>query len=186
LALAAPEKLPAYYNWQCERGDHHQALSTLHAFLERADLSEALAQSLAMTAVDQASLGIIARRAAEGDAGAQTVRASLQAYLGAAVFTPPGPHRVQSSPYGNSTTAFDPASYPPAEFDHYLQESSGYFDRQRMATWIKYWVSNGNKSEVYRVLADADERGIDIRCYDQLFALALALHGKARAYPLSP
>src|SRR5258708_4443342 len=33
LALAAPEKLPTYYTWQCVRGDHHHALSTLHAFL---------------------------------------------------------------------------------------------------------------------------------------------------------
>jgi len=52
-----------------------------------------------------------------------------------------------------------------------------------MAAWTEYWVSNGSKSEVYRALADADERGIDIRCYDRLFALALALYGKARAYP---
>jgi hypothetical protein len=183
LALAAPEKLPTYYDWQCERGDHHQALSTLHAFLERTDLSEALAQSLVMTAVDQVSLGIIARRAAEGDAGAQTVRARQQAYLGAAVFAPPSPHRDQNPPYENHTAPFDPARYPPAEFDLSLRESSGYLDRQHIAAWTEYWVSNGSKSEVYRVLADADERGIDIRCYDQLFALALALYGKARAYP---
>jgi len=183
LALAAPEKLPTYYDWQCERSDHHQALSTLHAFLKRTDLSEALAQSLAMTAVDQVSLGIIARRAAEGDAGAQTVRARQQAYLGAAVFAPPSPHRDQNPPYENHTAPFDPARYPPAEFDLSLRESSGYLDRQHMAAWTEYWVSNGSKSEVYRVLADADERGIDIRCYDQLFALALALYGKARAYP---
>ncbi len=183
LALAAPEKLPTYYTWQCVRGDHHHALSTLHAFLERADLSEALGQSLAMTAIDQVSLGIIARRAAEGDAGAQMVRARQQAYLGAAVFAPPSPHKDQSTPYRSHTTAFDPARYPPAEFDRYLRESSGYLDKQHMAAWTEYWVSNGNKSEVYRVLADADERGIDIRCYDRLFALALALYGKARAYP---
>ena len=60
-------------------------------FSIRADLSEALAQSLAMTAIDQVSLGIIARRAAEGDAGAQIVQARQQAYLGAAAFAPHQP-----------------------------------------------------------------------------------------------
>jgi hypothetical protein len=183
LALAAPEKLSAYYNWQCDRGDHHHALSTLHSFLERADLSEALGQSLAMTAIDQVSLGIIARRAAEGDTGAQMVRVRQQVYLGAAVFAPPDPHKDQRSPYEGYTNAFDPARYPPELFDLYLRESSGYLDKQYIATWAEYWVSNGNKSEVYRALADADERGIDIRCYDRLFALALTLYGKARAYP---
>ena len=183
LALAAPEKLPAYYDWQCARGDHHQALSTLHAFLERADVSEPLAQSLAMTAIDQVSLGIIARRAAEGDAGAQTVLARQQAYLGSAAFASPRPQTDQSTPYGRYTTAFDPARYPPAEFDAYLRESSGYIDKQHIATWTDYWATNGNKSEVYRMLADADERGFDIQCYDRLFALALTVYGKARAYP---
>ena len=43
--------------------------------------------------------------------------------------------------------------------------------------------STAKKAEVYRVLADADARGVDIECYDRLFALARALYGKARAYP---
>ncbi len=183
LALVAPEKLPAYYHWQCDRGDHHQALNTLHAFLEKADLLEPIAQSLAMTAIDQVSLHIIARRAAQGDNGAQTVQVRQQAYLGAAAFALSNAETDQSTPGQHNATVFDPGKYPPAEFDAYLRDYPGYLTRQHMAAWIDYWTANGKKTEVYRVLSDADTRGVDIECYDRLFALARALYGKARAHP---
>ena len=178
LAMVAPEKLAAYYLWQCERGEHHQALSTLHAFLERADLREPIAHSLAMTAIDHGSLHIIARRATQGDAGAQTVQARQQASLGAAAFALTKPRAGVGMPDRGDTTAFDPASYPPAAFDASLEELPG-----PITAWIDYWEASGQKREVYRVLAEADARGVDIACYDRLFALALALYGKAKAYP---
>lgn len=178
LALVAPEKLVAYYLWQCERGDHRQALSTLHAFLERADLREPIAHALAMTAIDQRSLSLIARRAAQGDVGAQTVQARLQTYLGIAAFALTTSKVDERVPDRGGTAVFDPANYPPATVDTSLEDLPG-----PITVWVDYWAANGQKREVYRALAEADARGIDIACYDQLFMLALSLYGKAKAYP---
>lgn len=178
LALVAPEKLAAYYLWQCERGDHHQAVSTLHAFLEHADLREPIEYALAMTAIDQKSLHIVARRAAQGDVGAQTVQARQQTYLGTVVFALTQPSAGGRIPNRSGTAAFDPALYPPTAVDTSLEKLPG-----PITDWIDYWVSNGQKREVYRTLAAADARGVDLACYDRIFTLALALYGKVKAYP---
>src|SRR6266568_4618023 len=178
LALVAPEKLAAYYLWQCERGEHRQALSTLHAFLERADLREPLAHALAMSAIDQRSLHIIARRAAQGDVGAQDVQAGQQTSLGTAAFALTTPSDDQPMPDRGGAAAFDPALYPPAAVDASLENLPG-----PITAWIDYWAAHGQKREAYRLLAEADARGVDLACYDRLFTLALALYGKAKAYP---
>jgi hypothetical protein len=178
MALIAPEKLADYYLWQCEQGHHRQALNTLHAFLDHVDLREPLAHALAMTAIDQRSLHIIARRAAQGDAGAQIVQACQQASLGAAAFALKKSRDDERMSDRGGAATFDPAQYPPTAFDAFLEELPG-----SIAAWIDHWAANGQKKEMYRVLAEADERGFDIACYDRLFTLALALYGKAKAYP---
>ena len=178
LALVAPEKLAAYYLWQCEQGEYRQALSTLHAYLERADLREPLPHALAMTAIDQRSLDIIVRRAAQGDAGAQDVQASQQTFVGAAAFKVNAPVEYQHVPGRDGAAAFDPALYPPAEVNASLENLTG-----PITAWIDYWAAHGQKREVYRLLVEADARGVDLRCYDRLFTLTLALYGKAKAYP---
>jgi len=180
LALAAPEKLAVYYMWQCEHSDHSQVLHTLHAFLEHADLEELMAHSLAMTAIDQVRLGIITRRAVQGDAGAQIVQERLQTDLGTAAFaftkSRTGPSRILE---GRDSVAFDPTHYPPSTFvDASLEDLPG-----PLSAWIDYWAARGQKKEVYRILTEADMRGIDIGCYDQLFMLTRLLYGKAKAYP---
>jgi hypothetical protein len=145
-------------------------------------LLEPTAQSLAMTAIDQQSLQIIAQRAAAGDVGAQTVQTRQQAYLGSAAFTLENSEAEQSTPDRYNTAAFDPSRYPPSEFNAYLRNSLGRIDKQDIAAWIDYWAAHGKRTEVYRVLAEADERGVDIECYDRLFVLARTLYGKGQAY----
>lgn len=183
IAVVAPEKLPAYYHWQYVKGEYYQALDTLHAFLEKADLSEPIAQSLALTAIDHVSLQIIARRADQDDADAQTVKARQQAYLGENAFALTSTQKDRSILDGRNPVTFDYAKYPPAEFNVYLTVSSGYIDKQNIISWIDYWIAKGAKMEVYRALVDADARGIDIRCYDRLFMLARTLYGQVKAYP---
>lgn len=183
LALIAPEKLYDYYQWQCNRGDHHQALSTLHSFLEKADLSEPVAQALALTALDQPSLHILAQRATQGDAGAQTVQMQQHAYFGNTTAASNNSGTTLPALVATTTTDFDPEQYPPDQFASYLKASSGNTPKQDIETWTNFWVTKGKKAEAYQVLADVDERGIDIGCYDQLFTLARSLYGKERAYP---
>lgn len=180
LALAAPEKLPTYYHWQCNRGDQQQALSTLHAFLEYDDLSGTIAQALAMSAIDSQSLNIIARRAAQGNPGAQTVLTRQQTYLGSEAFTRKNAKETHQELFELYEKAkLDPAIYPPEAFDAFLQNGTGSLN-----TWVEYWIANGKKREVYQVLVDADQRGIDIAgCYDHLFTLTRAFYGKEKAYP---
>ncbi|GHO88201.1 hypothetical protein KSZ_62070 [Dictyobacter formicarum] len=182
LALAAPEKLVAYYVWQCERSDYGQVVHTLHAFLEHANLEEPMAHSLAMTAIDQVSLGIIARRAAQDDTGAQIVQERIQTNLGTAAFAFTKSRTDQLHILeGRDAAAFDPARHSPSMFvdtDTSLEDLPG-----PLSAWIDYWAARGQKKEVYRVLTEADMRGIDIECYDQLFMLARSLYGKAKAYP---
>jgi hypothetical protein len=177
LALVAPDKLLAYYQWQCQRGTHGLALSVLHAFLDVGDLANPLARALAMTAIDQRSLHIIARRAAEGDPGAQSIQVQQQSYLGEKVFAESDPTQ---SPVLEDITTFDPQTYPPEQFMEMLQEHPG---KERIAAWIEHWRKQNRNAEVYQALVKADKRGIDIECYDQLFVLTRALYGKDAAYP---
>lgn len=180
LALAAPEKLPAYYHWQCNRGDHQQALSTLHAFLEHNDLSDPIAQALALSAIDSQSLNIIAQRAAQENSGAQTILARQQLYLGSEAFNQENMREGRQGVFElQKKVEFDPAIYPPDAFDTFLRSGAG-----SLSTWVEYWVANGKKREIYQVLVDADQRGIDIAgCYQRLFTLTRGLYGKEKAYP---
>jgi hypothetical protein len=178
LVLVSPEKLLPYYMWQCEHSDHFYVLRTLHAFLEHANLEDLIVQSLAITAIDQESLSIIARRAVQGDRGATLVQERLQTYLGTAAFAFTKSTADQRIPERGNMTTFDPASYPPARFDTSFEDLPS-----SIPVWIDYWAGKGKKNEVYHVLVEADRRGVDIACYDQLFLLALSLYGKAKAYP---
>jgi hypothetical protein len=180
LALVAPEKLPAYYHWQCNCGEHWQAMSTLHVFLEQSDLSDPIAQSLAVSAIDSRSLNIIADRAAQGHPGAQIVLARQQLYLGSEAFArrdEPAPQ--QKIVDQDKKAEFDPVAYPPEAFDTFLQHGAGALN-----TWVEYWIAHGKKKEIYEVLVNAEQRGIDIsECYHHLFALTRTFYGKEKAYP---
>jgi len=88
------------------------------------------------------------------------------------------PSDDQPMPDRGGAAAFDPALYPPAAVDASLENLPG-----PITAWIDYWAAHGQKREAYRLLAEADARGVDLACYDRLFTLALALYGKAKAYP---
>lgn len=183
LGLVAPEKLYDYYEWQCAQGDHHQALSTLHVFLEKADLTQPVAQALALTAIDQQSLHLLTQRAAHGDEGARIVLTQQHAYLGSITSDSNTTKSPQLELDTNKVNAFDPEQYPPDKFIDYINECTGYIPKQNIESWVEFWVTKKKKAEVCQALMDADTRGIDIGCYDQLFNMMRALYGKDKAYP---
>lgn len=187
LLEIAPDLLPSYYTWLCDREDAYDALHAFHSFIKTADLSSPINRAVAATAVDGGSLKLLIERAKE-DSGAQATLDSVRELLGEKGFE----KSLREEPRSN-TNSFErkpslaaPHDYQPENFEEYLAalDANDYIWKEdAVEEWINYWLAERRDETVFQALERAVARGVELRDYDRMFELALRLHGRERAYP---
>lgn len=188
LADIAPNWLPIYYLWLCNREKYYDALYTFEVFLKKADLSNLFNNAVAQTAVEEQNLLILAERARSGESGARTALASVVALMGEAAL---GSKPQDQSRTSNQYTDYQAEpilveEYSPDQFDEFLtalNQRRIIHREERIQEWITFWTQSGYKNGVFKGMEKAVQRGINIHTYDTMFNLALELYGKGSAYP---
>lgn len=190
LSSTAPDLLPTYYAWLCEREETDNALAVLHAYLHVADLSQPVARGIAATALDDRSWAILDERASGGDLGAATVLDDLMAVFGTRPTYVPADRAARpelTDANGSGTApAVSPSAFDPRHLDEYLAalHVQGVWGRgDTLRDWVTYWCEQGQTQDVLLAVESAVERGIDVDCYDLIFERARRQNGKDAAYP---
>jgi hypothetical protein len=187
LAEVAPDLLPAYYKWLYAKEEWRDAIHTFRLFIKTADLFDPVNQAVAKTAVDQRCLEILAERTRAGDNGAQEVLSSLTELLGENTLSKKSKEETESggSNY-DKESKLSPSDYPPEQFSEYLkglEAERAFWPKENIERWANWWMKNDQGEAVLHALEAAEKRGVEVRCYDLMFDLALSLYGKERAYP---
>ena len=187
LLDVAPDHFPAYYAWLCDREDSYDALHAFNSFLKVADLSVPLNRAVAATALDKGSLKILSERAGE-DLDAQAVLDSVRELIGEKGLEKSLLEEIRSDSHGldRKPSPVSPSDYEPENFERYLSalEADDYIWKENAVDeWIDYWLAEKRDELVFNALERAVRRGIELRNYDRMFALALRLYGRERAYP---
>jgi len=187
LLAVAPDLFPAYYAWLCDREDSYDALHAFNSFLRVADLSIPLNRAVAGTALDNGSLKILSERARE-DVDAQAVLDSVRELIGEKGLEKSlrEETRADSHSPDRKPPPVSPRDYEPENFEAYLSalEADNYIWKENAVDeWIDYWIAEKRDELVFNALEKSVGRGIELRNYDRMFALALRLYGRERAYP---
>ena len=187
LLEIAPDLFPSYYAWLCDMEESYDALHTFNAFIKTADFSSPLNRAVATTAVDNDSLKILSERARE-DSSAQAVLDSVRELLGVRGLE----KALREEPRSNTDTFERKPSpvvaddYPPESLEGYLAalDTKDYIWKEyAVEEWINHWLAQRHDEAVFTALERVTARGFELRDYDQMFELALRLHGRERAYP---
>lgn len=187
LLEMATDLFPAYYAWLCDREEAYDALHAFNSFIKTADFSFPLNRAVAATAMDGGSLKILNERAKE-DEGARSALDFVRELLGEK-----GIEKSLREEQRSNTHSFErkpspvaPREYLPEDFEGFLaalEAGEHIWKDDAIQEWINHWLAEKRDEAVFGALERAVERGVELRDYDQMFELALRLHGRERAYP---
>jgi hypothetical protein len=190
LVKVSPDLLPQYYRWLCETEDYYHALDAFRAFLRTADMNDSTVAALVSTAMDTKSLGVIERRAAEGDVGALRVMHTTCSFLGSGTPAWVRSAREQESRMPDLSEEEGPqpdvGQYSPERFPEFVEvlRASRVYTRfeDRIGSWFTFWNNAGQGEVALRAIEAAEAKGTHLVNYDTVFEAVLRQKGKAEAY----
>jgi hypothetical protein len=171
------------------REEYYDARSVFHAFLTVVDLDDPVLRAVALTAIDDGSIGILRDRAAKGDAGAREVLDDIIDFLGEplrGVTSRREGESGQDAPPRRELATPDPERYPPPQVTEYLAVAEPSYlahVEECLRAWLAYWRGRGEGLAAYDAAVALVRSGREVRIADVLFELAMQFHGKREAYP---
>ncbi len=189
LPQVSSELSCSYYLWLAREEEEEYAIDAFQEILRHLDLSSPLSKAIALTAIDNASLSLLSRKAKDGDKHAASVLAGISESFGdvSSAATDIGTSRSPNNLHDSQNDSLpNPDEYPPDHFLDYVdavRSQGGYNPDLGLGEWFTFWNDRDSGEAAVTAVEQAYEQGHRVGRLWHVYELVRELRGREEAYP---